>query len=289
MNACTALARTRASAVSGSWAARSKPAVHLVRDEVRGIEEEERVRVETLLNDTIKLLAKDAARTLGGNGKIFPHGDIFGAKLWWDFFNYWSFMCGHFFQGLYREDADVLEAALALGQRYYDLNTKAQAILESWALIKSERAKDESRTKNYVPLPMFPSVLATQHLALQEKLSAADALAKMERDLTTGEALVTEVLAHALRDCGEEDAARLGQLVEERWSASLDALALPTGARFEADALPRRERLASLPDIGRDLERALGRKSASSPLSALWSRARGVVPSPSAERSDATL
>ncbi|MEM6954401.1 MAG: tryptophan 7-halogenase [Myxococcota bacterium] len=240
-------------------------ATRLIADELNGVDTEERTKVCNALNETLTLLGRDAARTLGGNGKIFPHADVFGAKLWWDFFNYWSFMCGHFFQRIYLESSERLERFLEMGQRYYHLNTQAQAILENWAHLKSST----SDAKSFVPLPMFPSVLADQHLSLMEKRSADETLAKMVADLATGKALVTELLAHALRDLGEGKAEAFGQAL-----APLGPWDLPTSPRFEADTLPRRERLRALPPIGRDLERALGRREGDRPLPHLWEVAR---------------
>ena len=173
-------------------------------------------------------------------------------------------MCAHFFQRIYEADADTLHRFLAMGQQYFDLNTSAQSILEAWAELKDEAGAK----KTFVPLPMFPSVLANQHLALLEDLGPEATLEKMGADLETGKQLVTEVLAHALRDLGPGHAESLGR--------RLGGLSLPIGPRFAVDALPRRERLAELPEIGRDLERALGRKNASVTLESLWQRAEAA-------------
>lgn len=236
-------------------------ATRIIREDLEGVSDAQRHPVAEALNETMLLLAQDAARTLSTNGKVFPHSDVLGAKLWWDFFNYWSFMCGHFFQRIYDADVDTLVAFLKMGQKYYELNTSAQTILETWAALKTERGA----RKAFVPLPMFPSVLAKQHVALLERLDAAATLKKMNADLETGRELVTEVLAHALRDLGEDKAA----LLREKLGGSAP-LGERTALRFENDALPRRERVGQLPEIGRDLERALGRKNAAVPLSTLW-------------------
>ena len=233
----------------------------IIREDLGGVDDEKRYPVADLLEETTLLLSRDAARTLSSNGKIFPHSDVLGAKLWWDFFNYWSFMCGHFFQRIHEEDAETLRAFLAMGQEYYDLNTAAQTILETWGALKSE----PGAKKSFVPMPMFPSVLAKQHVALLDKLDAPATLEKMQRDLLTGRELVTEVLAHALRDLGPEKAAVLRDRL-----GGMTPLGEAAGERFANDVLPRRQRVASLPEIGRDLERALGRKNGKVPLATLW-------------------
>ena len=218
------------------------------------------------LNQIFVLLTTDAARTLSGNGDIFPHGDVLGAKLWWDFYNYWSFMSAHFFQGIWREDAATLRRFRDMGQKYWALNTVAQQVLEAWAALKP--APHGDGRKQFVPLPMFPSVLADQHVALEEKLDAEATFAKMERDLEVGRQLVTELVVHALRDLGEEKAN------EYFARAKLDESGLELDARAAVDALPRRERLDQLPRIGRDLERALGRPKSALTTPELLERAR---------------
>lgn len=242
-------------------------AVRIIREDLAGVAAEQRHAVADLLEETILLLSRDAARTLSSNGKIFPHSDVLGAKLWWDFFNYWSFMCGHFFQRIHEEDVETLQVFLAMGEKYYDLNTTAQTILETWGALKSE----PGAKKSFVPMPMFPSVLAKQHVALLDKLDAPATLAKMMRDLETGRELVTEALAHALRDLGPEKAATLRAKLEGK-----TPLGAAAAERFANDALPRRERVGRLPEIGRDLERALGRKNGKVPLATLWDPAPSI-------------
>ncbi|HJK89778.1 MAG TPA: NAD(P)/FAD-dependent oxidoreductase [Polyangiaceae bacterium LLY-WYZ-15_(1-7)] len=241
-------------------------AARCIGDDLRGTLEADVVEA---LNETWVRVAEDAARTLSGNGEVFPHGDIFGAKLWWDFFNYWSFMCAHFFQEIWREDAATLRRFLGMQARYYALNSHAQAILEAWGALKPTPFGGRKR---FIGLPSFPSTLADQHLSLQEDLDVEGTWAKMESDLAIGQQLVAEILAHALRDLGPETAAELGR------RAGLDASwGLPlAGERIDADALPRRQRIEKLPRIARDMERALGRVDPGVPLSELLARALGT-------------
>ena len=237
----------------------------VISDELRGRPD---VAAAKLLDEQFLRLAADAARTLSGNGEIFPHADVFGAKLWWDFFNYWSFMSPFFFQKIYRLDADSLARFRAMGERYWALNTIAQRVLESWGHLKPSGAENDNR-RDFVPLPMYPSVLADQHLALEQELSPEETYAKMERDLETGRQLIAEVVVHTLRDLGPERAAEFGRLV------GLESLDLPLTGRDVIDALDRRARYERLPAIARDLERALGRPKSETPLSALLAHAGG--------------
>ena len=212
------------------------------------------------------LLLRDSSRTLTENGGIFPHADLLGAKLWWDFFNYWSFMCAHFFQGVWQADAPTLRRFRELGQQFYDLNTIAQRILGAWAKLKPTPSSDGH--KRFIGLPLTRSILSDAHVALAERREMGETFTKMEQDLARGRELVAEVLAHALRDLGSASAAELGRL------AQLESGQLPLGERFTTlDTLPRRQRLAQYSAVARDLERAIGRSEGDRPLAELLEQA----------------
>ncbi len=222
-------------------------------------------RTIAAMNDTLLLMAKDAALTLTGNGRIFPHGDVFGAKLWWDFFNYWSFQSAHFFQGIWRESTEELERFIGIGSRFHALNQIAQRIFKTWAELKG--APHGDGLKEFIPLPMFPSILSRQHLALEKRLDKDATHEKMVADLSIGEELVREIIVHALRDLGPESA----KAFREQTKLDDHAAELKLEERFAQDALPRRERHAALPSVARDLERALGRPKSDIDVSKLWS------------------
>lgn len=191
----------------------------------------------------------DTTLMLADNGVIFTRPEVFGAKLWWDFFHYWSFICPYFFSRCYQLPEDALRAAHEVGRRYYRLNDRAQHLFEAWAELVDPR----SRPRPFVPLPMFPSFLADQHLSLQEPRSAEEALARAEADLPKADAVLTELLIRALYSVGAGGAQRLGEgLGLSDWAPPLDP------ARLALDRLPRAERKARLPSLARDLERALG-------------------------------
>tara|TARA_B100001750_G_scaffold88879_4_gene70158 strand:- start:4659 stop:6467 length:1809 start_codon:yes stop_codon:yes gene_type:complete len=246
-----------------------------IADDLRGELDPEVVRE---LDAIYLLLLQDSSRTLSRNGAIFPHAQVLGAKLWWDFFNYWSFMCAHFFQEVWLQDAATLKRFRELGQRYYDLNTTAQRLLEAWAELEDEPFTNGH--KKMVGLPLPRTVLSEAHQALGERLDLDATYAKMEADLEVGRELVGELLAHALRDLGEAKAAELGRRLgaaiggrepEERQAG----MPLVLGERFtRVDPLPRRERLEAYSRIARDLERALGRAEGDRPLGELLDRAR---------------
>ncbi|MCA9529516.1 MAG: tryptophan 7-halogenase [Myxococcales bacterium] len=217
------------------------------------------------LNAFLYETSRDALRTTSGNSAIFAHARIFAAKLWWDFFHYWSFFAAYFFQQLWKLDLREHHAVRAIGHRYDALNVVAQRVLETWAELSPERLDGR---RAFMPLPMFPSVLADQHLALTEPRTPEQTLAKMAGDVQTAEALVRELVVLALRDLGPALARRFGEV------ARLDTLGfVPSDPRVVADDLPRRARVEALPPIARDMERALGRTSSSVATSALLAAA----------------
>jgi len=223
-------------------------------DAATGAPDPERV---ALYDELYRTWADQLVRTLSGNGRVFPEHDVFGAKLWWDYYVYWSFMAPYFFRRCYRMPVDQLRAFHRVGERYNALNDRAQRLFEAWAELKVQTL---SPGRAFTPLPMFPSVLADQHLELLEKRSPEDTLARVEGDLTATEDLLSELLLLALRGVGPDRARTLVERV-----GIDDGAFRPSTERVAIDRLPRRERLRRLSPLARDLERALGR----------WSREAG--------------
>jgi hypothetical protein len=253
-------------ALSNSFAAR------VIGDDVRGRHDPEVIEE---LNRLYREASEDACRTLAGNGRIFPHGNILGAKLWWDFFNYWCYVSECFAQGLFRLPADRLRAFGALGRCFFELNEQAQNVCDAWARLRPPTAAD----KPFVPLPLFPSVLADRHLEIVQRRTPDEVEARMNADIATGRELVTELIVHALRDLGPERAAEFGRLTDlPSWSWT------PSLERLEADDLGRRERRDKLPRIARDLERALGRAKSDASVTRLVQRALGEGTEPHASQ-----
>lgn len=241
-------------------------AVRCIGDDLRGGLD---AAVLEELEGILLLLARDSSRTLSGNSKIFADADVLGTKVWWDFFNYWGFSCGFFFSEIWREPLPELRRFRAMAQRWYDLNTHAQRLLEAWAALRAPRA---SARKSFVAMPAPRTVLADLHGSLLERRDAAATYAKMEADHAVGVALVTELLAQALLDLGPERAASLGAAIGlgRDWE-----LPIPQ-ERIEAEGLGRRERLTRLPTVARDLERAVGRARGQASLRELLAAAQNA-------------
>ena len=247
--------------------------VRAIADDLRGELDPELLEE---LHAILMMLARDSSRTLSGNSRIFGDVNVLGAKVWWDFFNYWGFSCAFFFSEIWRQDLATLRAFRAMGQRWFDLNTHAQRVVEAWASLGTPTMP----RKPFVAMPAPRTVLAEQHGSLLEKRDPAATLAKMERDWQVGADLVTELLAQALRDVGAEGAAALGEALDlgRAWSLPLRS------ERITAEELPRRKRLDMLPTVARDLERAIGRPQTSETLAHLLELAgrpgTGSLPDP---------
>ncbi len=192
----------------------------------------------------------DMGEVLGNNALIFSNHDVLGAKLWWDFYVYWTFMARIFFRKAYKQDAAGLEEVLEIGKRYSTLNRWAQRLFVAWAELKQVTM---APGRAFCPLPMFPSILADKHLELREDRSVEQTLADIRADLGETEALLGEVLMMALRGVTSGNAAELAERIGlSEWDISIDP------GRVDAESLPRPDRVKKLPAIVRDLERSLG-------------------------------
>ncbi len=241
-------------------------AVRCIGDDLRGdLDPAAAAELEGIL----LLLAADSSRTLSGNSRIFGDADVLGTKVWWDFFNYWGFSCRFFFSELWREPLDELRRFRAMAQRWYDLNTHAQRVLEAWARL---REPGQAPRKKFVAMPAPRTVLADLHGSLLEDRDAEAAYARMEADHAVGVALVTELLVQALLDLGPTRAAALGEAVGlgRDWTLPISP------ERLAAEGLGRRERLSRLPPVARDLQRAVGRARSDTALAELLRLAEGA-------------
>ncbi|MEM1413593.1 MAG: tryptophan 7-halogenase [Myxococcota bacterium] len=223
--------------------------IALIREDgERGAPDPRRV---ALFDDLYRTWADQLVRTLAGNGHILGEADVFGAKLWWDYYVYWSFMAPLFFRRAFDLPVERLEAFGDVGKRYDRLNERAQALFEAWAELKTHEL---SPGRRFTPLPMFPSVLADQHLELLKERTAEETLVRVRADLAPTEGLLAELVLLALQGVGPAGAPELARRVGlARWGLPISA------ERVAAEGLPRRERVQQLDPLARDLERALGR------------------------------
>jgi flavin-dependent dehydrogenase len=177
---------------------------------------------------------------------------VLPAKLYWDNFHYWSFVCPYFFNRIYELPPEQHRRFRELHREFAALNVKAQAMLKAWAHIAPGRAHGD-----FVPLPQFPSLLADLHLDLQNRRGPEETFEVMRRNLEGAREVVAEITLRALKAVGPQG---VGRLLDEthflEWGLRFDP------ARLDYDASPPEERAGrrrQLPRIARDMDRCLGR------------------------------
>lgn len=174
---------------------------------------------------------------------------VLPAKLYWDNFHYWSFVCQYFFNRIFQVAPDEHARFRVVHRKFQALNLRAQAVLKTWADIAPGTTKGD-----FVPLPQFPSLLADLHLDLQNRRSPEETLAVMQKNYAGAEEVVAELVCRALKAVGPARAAEFASRVElGSWGLS------PDPARLEYDeAEDRAARRKGLSQIVRDMDRCLG-------------------------------
>lgn len=176
------------------------------------------------------------------------------AKLYWDNFHYWSFVCQYFFQRLYRLPPSEHARFRELHKKFAALNVNAQKVLKAWATI--EPADQPGRVwGDFVPLPQFPSLLADLHLDLQNERDADATYEVMTKNLAGAEEVVAELVLRALKAVGPLEAARLAEMTGfAEWGLVFDRMRLLYDEASDRSVLRKQ-----LPRIARDMERCLGK------------------------------
>jgi flavin-dependent dehydrogenase len=190
-----------------------------------------------------------ATETYRKAAKVYGAPRALPAKIYWDDFNYWSFVCQWFFKKIYALpiEEQLRFEPMAIG--FAKLHFRAQKLVAEWAA----RANDET-DGNAIYLPPIPSVLANLHLDLEKSMTIAETAAYMEEKLGLAEELVNEIFLRALVALGTEKGVELARAVDfASWRTTI------ARARLEGDAAEGGARRRQLPPIARDLERCLGR------------------------------
>jgi flavin-dependent dehydrogenase len=171
------------------------------------------------------------------------------AKIYWDNFNYWSFVCQWFFKELYKLPVAEHEAFLGIAGEFAALSFRAQKLLSEWA----KRSKD-GPVPVAVYLPPIPSVLANLHLDLEKEMTIEETKAYMREKRVLAEEVVNEILLRALSALGPDEGVELARAVDlASWNSPISI------ARLEAEVSEGGARRRGLPPIARDMERCLGR------------------------------
>jgi flavin-dependent dehydrogenase len=175
---------------------------------------------------------------------------VLPAKLYWDNFNYWSFVCQYFFRGIWRLPIAAQRPFVEIGKRFAEHAVRAQHLFDEWA----RRASDVTR-REHIVLPPIPSILSNLHLDLDEDMSAEETLAYMHDKLALTHELLGEMLVRAISGLPPaEGRAVIDALDAARWDLDLTP-------RLEAERSTAGKRRHRLSRLARDVERCIGKAS----------------------------
>lgn len=202
------------------------------------------LRFEDLTSDTLAL-----------GSQVFGKPEVIAGKLYWDYLQYWAFICQYYFQKIYALPVEQHRRFSAMLDRWIETNRRVQSVLQAWATIAPlEPAIDR------VPLPQFPSTLADLHLDLMVETDPDATYRAMEERLALAKVVLGELVLRALRRAGPAGAARFAaELDLSSWKLSIDE------QRLAADEADPRVRRKLLPKSIRDMERAIGKSVADDP------------------------
>ena len=180
---------------------------------------------------------------------VYGRPRVMAAKVYWDDFNYWSFVCHYFFRQLFAlPDAEHARFE-AIAQGFAANQFRAQKLLAEWA----RRGSDEPQPI-HITLPPVPSILANLHLDLVREMTHDEVYAYMQDKLALAGEVLDELVLRALAALGPELGADLARAVDlPSWPRR------PSAERLAAQALIGGKRRRALPPVVRDMERCLGR------------------------------
>lgn len=221
-------------------------AVELVRAQLDGEELGPRADFYDAFYRRTALIATETYRLAA---EVYGRPHVLAAKVYWDNFSYWSFLCQYFFQDLIRLSPEEQGAVWEVGDRFALLNVRAQQLFHEWA----HRAEDEPERRAVI-MPPIPSILANLHLDLKKRMSPDEALAYMNEKADRATELLAEFVLRAIAAVGVEAGEDLLKAVgAHEWDLS------SLGARLEAERGEPRKRRQRLSRLARDVERTLGR------------------------------
>ncbi|MFW2388420.1 MAG: NAD(P)/FAD-dependent oxidoreductase [Polyangiales bacterium] len=220
----------------------------LIRVDLAGEDLETRTRE---LNIQYRVLVAGALDIFRDAAPIYGHAPAMLAKIYWDNFAYWTFLCQYYLRGLYRLSGKEHTVQVEAGQRIFEVSNYVQALLRQWALIAPH--EPEARFED---VPAFPSLLVDTHMALQDDMTPDETLEYIRRRAVEAEEIAGELLVRVVSRLGETKARELvSNLSIERWKIRIGTDRI----RSEKEkGLARRRALSS---VARDVERALGRST----------------------------
>jgi flavin-dependent dehydrogenase len=180
---------------------------------------------------------------------VYAHPSALLAKIYWDNFNYWSYTCQLYLQGMYRLTGDPFQALMPIGLRFARLGGWMQTLFAAWAELAPEAPQP-----GFHAMPSFPSVLIDAHMALRSRWDEKETLDAMRMRLAQAEEIFGEILLRALDAVGPERIDALFERIGARdWDIQID------DARLSAQATVGLARRRALRPLARDVERSLGR------------------------------
>ncbi|UJR82610.1 NAD(P)/FAD-dependent oxidoreductase [Sandaracinus amylolyticus] len=171
------------------------------------------------------------------------------AKIYWDDFNYWSFVCQYFFKELWKLPPAEHARFVEIAKGFATLSFRAQKLVSEWA----KRAHDEPRPV-HVTLPPIPSLLANLHLDLEKAMTPDETHAYMTEKLALAEELLHEMVLRALVSLGPTKGVEVAREVDlASWGSRV------SDARLDAEEAEGGARRRALSLVARDFERCVGR------------------------------
>lgn len=200
---------------------------------------------------------------------VYGHWRALAAKLYWDDYTYWSFVCQYFFRGIYRASEELHVEFEMLATRLGDMQRRVQTLLAEWA-----RRSPVVSEPVHIKLPMIASMLAGAHLELAEDMSPERTIAFMRERIERSAEIVDDLVIRALSSLPPDGAQALAEAIDlASWPHRSFAMRL---AAEEKEGGTRRRHL---PPIVRDMERMLGRMDVhpqAEPLAQMLARTFGV-------------
>lgn len=189
------------------------------------------------------------------------------AKIYWDDFNYWAFVCQYFFKECWKLPPAEHARFVDIARDFAVLHFRAQKLVSEWA----KRQVNEQRPV-HVQLPPIPSVLANLHLDLVKPMSHDETLAYMREKLAQAHEVLHEIVIRAFLALGPTGSAELARVCEmQGWGMRISP------ERLAAETTSGGARRRALPAIARDMERCLGRPDVHPESPALLALVEGVL------------
>ena len=200
---------------------------------------------------------------------VYGSPQVMAAKVYWDDFTYWSYICQYFFRRLYALPEAEHAAFEAFGDQVLTLQFRAQKLFSEWA-----RRMENEPQGDHVHLPTIPSMLANLHLDLARDMSVDETREFMREKVALLEELLAEYVLRALASLGIDAGIELAAAIDlPSWPQR------PSAKRLAAVAAEGSKRRKQLTPLARDVERTLGRMSTRldfDELTALVDRAHGT-------------